>query len=124
VIVLVVEDEPDHRELFRQILAHAGARVVLAEDGQVAVRLLEMAPRPDIILCDLLMPELDGIGLARYVAAHPQLRRIPVLAVTALGGAADYIRTWTHGFAGHLVKPVDPDHLVASVRDVTRARTA
>src|SRR5262245_53493828 len=91
--VMVVEDHEDDRELLRQILEHAGARVLLAEHGRVALRLLETTALPDIVLCDLLMPELDGLGLARHIEADLRWKRIPVLAVTALGAAADYIRT-------------------------------
>jgi CheY-like chemotaxis protein len=65
------------------------------------------------------MPQLDGLALARHLEADRRLRRIPVLAVTALGSAADYIQTWAHGFAGHLVKPVDPGRLVRAIRDLT-----
>ncbi len=118
---MVVEDREDERELLRQVLEHAGARVLLAEHGKAALRLLE-ADVPNIILCDLLMPELDGLGLARHIEADLRWKRIPVLAVTALGAAADYIRTWAHGFAGHLTKPVDPDDVITAVRLLTRGR--
>jgi CheY-like chemotaxis protein len=117
----VVEDHADTRELLRRTLEHAGARTVLAEDGRAALDLLQHAhERPHIILCDLLMPQLDGLALARHLEADLRWRKIPVLAVTALGAAADYINTWAHGFAGHLVKPVNPDTLIRVVRDLTR----
>jgi len=115
VVVMVVEDHDDTREVLRQTLAHAGARVLLAEHGRAALALLE-GERPHIILCDLLMPELDGLALARHIEADLRWRKIPVLAVTALGAAADYIRTWAHGFAGHMVKPINPDDLIHAIR--------
>ncbi|HEV8310358.1 MAG TPA: response regulator [Methylomirabilota bacterium] len=117
----MVEDHADTREVLRQMLEHAGARALLAEHGHAALDLLEHAhERPHIILCDLLMPELDGLALARHLEADLRWQKIPVLAVTALGAAADYINTWAHGFAGHLVKPVDPDTLIYAVRRLTR----
>jgi CheY-like chemotaxis protein len=117
----VVEDHDDERELLRQVLEHAGARVLLAEHGTAALRLLEIQ-LPDIILCDLLMPQLDGLGLARHIEADLRWRSIPVLAVTALGSAADYIRTWAHGFSGHVAKPFQPDDIIAAVRLLTQGR--
>jgi len=126
-VILVVEDHADDRELIRQILEHAGARVLLAEHGKAALRLLEQLDRPQlpkIILCDLLMPELDGLGLARHIEADLRWKRIPVLAVTALGAAADYIRTWAHGFSGHLTKPIEPDDVITAIRVLTRGRKA
>ncbi len=66
--------------------------------------------------------ELDGLALARHIEADLRWRKIPVLAVTALGAAADYIRTWAHGFAGHLVKPIEPETLIQAIRVLTRHR--
>jgi CheY-like chemotaxis protein len=118
-VVLVVEDHEDSRRLLRQMLEHVGARVILAAHGGEALARLGTQRRPHVILCDLLMPVLDGLGLARHVQGDPRWRGIPILAVTALGGAADYIRTWAHGFAGHVTKPIDRDVLLAAIRRVT-----
>ena len=118
-VVLVVEDHEDSRRLLQQMLEHVGARVILAAHGGEALARLETQRRPHVILCDLLMPVLDGLGLARHVQGDPRWRGIPILAVTALGGAADYIKTWAHGFAGHVTKPIDRDVLLAAIRRVT-----
>jgi CheY-like chemotaxis protein len=117
-VVLVVEDHEDSRRMLQQMLEHAGARVLLAAHGGEALAQLETQRRPHVILCDLLMPVLDGLGLARQVHGDPRWARIPILAVTALGGAADYIKTWAHGFAGHVTKPIDREVLIAAVRRV------
>jgi CheY-like chemotaxis protein len=118
-VVLVVEDHEDSRRLLQQMLERAGARVLLAAHGAEALTRLETERRPHVILCDLLMPVLDGLGLARRVQTDPRWARIPILAVTALGGAADYIKTWAHGFAGHVTKPLDPDVLIGAIGRVT-----
>jgi CheY-like chemotaxis protein len=118
-VVLVVEDHEDSRRLLQQMLEHVGARVILAAHGGEALLRLDTQRRPHVILCDLLMPVLDGLGLARQVQGDPRWRGIPILAVTALGGAADYIRTWAHGFAGHVTKPIDREVLLAAIRRVT-----
>jgi CheY-like chemotaxis protein len=122
-VVLVVEDHQDSLRMLQQMLEHAGARVLPAAHGGEALERLETGPRPHVILSDLLMPVLDGVGLARHVQGDPRWGRIPILAVTALNGAADYIRTWAHGFAGHVTKPIDRDVLIEAVRRVT-GRTA
>jgi CheY-like chemotaxis protein len=117
--VLVVEDHEDSRQLLQQMLEHVGAHVILAAHGGEALERLETQRRPHVILCDLLMPVLDGLGLARQLQGDPRWRGIPILAVTALGGAADYIKTWAQGFAGHVTKPIDRDVLLAAIRRVT-----
>jgi CheY-like chemotaxis protein len=117
--LLVIEDHRDSRELLRQILEGAGAEVELADNGRTGLAVLD-AHRPHVILCDLLMPEMDGLAFAQHVKVNPKWTRIPILAVTALGGAADYIRTWSHGFTGHLTKPIDASRLIAAVRRVAR----
>jgi CheY-like chemotaxis protein len=118
-LVLVVEDHADTRELLRRMLEPLGARVFLAEDARTALRVLEV-DRPDIILLDLMLPGMDGLTFAHHVHQDPRLASIPILAVTALATMADYIQTWSRGFAGHLTKPVDQADLAASIRRAIR----
>jgi CheY-like chemotaxis protein len=118
-LVLVVEDHADTRELLRRMLEPLGARVLLAEDGPGALRVLAVE-RPHIILLDLMLPGMDGLTLAHHVHLDPRLASIPILAVTALASMADYIQTWSRGFAGHLTKPVDQADLAASIRRAIR----
>ena len=122
---MVVEDHPDSRELLRQVLEPLATRVLLAENGYEALALLRTDRRlPDVILCDLLMPAMDGLNFARRLQQEPEWRSIPIVAVTALGQLADYIMTWTHGFQAHLTKPVDPALLVNVVRKLVHGRAA
>jgi len=120
VVALVIEDHADSREMLRQMLEALGARAIVAEDGRDALRLLT-AETPDVILCDLLMPELDGFGFIRELRTRPPWRAVPVLAVTALGSDTDYRRTWEAGFAGHLTKPIQASQLEAVIEAVVRA---
>jgi CheY-like chemotaxis protein len=110
--VLVVEDEPDSRDVLRQILRSLGVEPLLARDGREGLDVLARR-RPAAILCDLLMPGMDGFAFLRTVRREPAFAAIPVVAVTALGGPDDLHRTWSAGFDGHLTKPVDYDTLAA-----------
>jgi CheY-like chemotaxis protein len=122
---LVVEDHADSRELLRQVLEPLASRVLLAENGYEALAILRTDRRPpDVILCDLLMPAMDGLNFARRLQQEPEWKSIPIVAVTALGQLADYIMTWTHGFQAHLTKPIDPALLVDVVRKLGRTRSA
>jgi CheY-like chemotaxis protein len=121
--ILVVEDHADSRELVRQMLAALGAQPRLAGNGVEGVRVLDLE-RVDVILCDLLMPEMDGFAFIRRVRAHRRWADIPIIAVTALGNDADYRHTWEAGFDGHLTKPIEQGQLAAVIRAVLRARRA
>jgi CheY-like chemotaxis protein len=123
--ILVVEDHADSRELLRQVLEPLATRVLVAENGYEALAILRTDRRPpDVILCDLLMPAMDGLNFARRLQQEPEWKSIPIVAVTALGQLADYIMTWTHGFQAHLTKPIDPALLVDVVRKLGRHRPA
>lgn len=119
--VLVLEDHLDSREMLRQMLQDLGATVVSAGDGWEGLHVLR-AERPDVILCDLLMPAMDGFAFIAALRRDPRWRRIAVVAVTALGSDADYRRTWEAGFDAHLTKPIQPNHLAAVIRAVLREK--
>jgi two-component system, chemotaxis family, CheB/CheR fusion protein len=119
--VLVVEDHADSSELVRQMLTALGAQPMVAGNGVEGVLALDRA-RVDVILCDLLMPEMDGFTFIRQVRAQARWRDIPMIAVTALGDDADYRRTWEAGFDGHLTKPIEQGQLAAVIRAAVRAR--
>jgi CheY-like chemotaxis protein len=108
--VLVVEDDPDSLEMLRRMLEALGARAVLAADGEVALRLLSGAGA-DLVLCDLMLPLVDGFKFVARLRSSPRWRRMPVVAVTGLGYQTDYERTWETGFDAHVVKPIDMDTL-------------
>ena len=108
--ILVVEDHPDNRELTRQMLAHLGALVTVAADGAEALR--EIAREcPDLILCDLVMPVLDGYELAQRVRRMPECARVRLVALTALRDTTAWFRTWSVGYDAHLEKPLSFEKL-------------
>ena len=87
--VLVVDDEPDVREVLCEFLSHRGYDVVDAENGQAALKILETL-RPDVVLMDVAMPVMDGMEtLGRIIDAHPS---VPVVMLTAYAGVATATR--------------------------------
>ncbi len=99
--VLVVDDEADIAGLLRLLLEGAGYRVAVAGDGRAALRLLAEA-RFDLVLSDMMMPFLDGVGLAAAMRADPALRDIPLVLMSAAHTAAQVIP-----HAAFLPKPFD-----------------
>jgi PAS domain S-box-containing protein len=81
-MVLLADDDAMQRKLGQITLAHAGFEVVLAEDGEAAVRLAKER-KPDVIVSDVLMPQLDGFGVCRKVRADPDLCRVPIVLMSA-----------------------------------------
>jgi signal transduction histidine kinase/CheY-like chemotaxis protein len=114
--VLVVDDEPDFRDLLVALLEERGAVVHAAAS---AVEVLHTLPslRPDVLLSDIAMPEVDGYELIRRLRALPAESggRVPAAALTAYARAEDRRRVLLSGFNMYLAKPVDPEELVAVV---------
>jgi CheY-like chemotaxis protein len=113
--ILIVEDDELQRELLRSILELAEYEVLEAEDGTMA---LEMArsERPDLIVTDNYMPGLDGLGLIEAVRKDPELRRIPVVLLTAGDEDAARKRGRTRGLDHFVQKPVIADDLLGLLR--------
>lgn len=118
--VLVVDDEPDSRELIGQILIERGATVSLASTAEMALRMF-ISDRPSVVLSDLGLPDADGYELLR------RFRRLdtstPAVALSGYAFRTDVQRAISNGFAAHLPKPVEPDRLVETLmRVVTESR--
>ena len=118
--ILIVDDEPDARELLASLLERAKAVVWSAPDVATAIDLLR-AQRPDLVISDIGMPGEDGYGLIARVRALPEAEggRTPVVALTAFARAEDRARALREGFDAHLVKPVEPAELLATVLRLT-----
>jgi response regulator RpfG family c-di-GMP phosphodiesterase len=122
--ILLVEDNPQTRKLFRVTLESQGCEVLEATDGHGAVALAEGGRCPDLIIQDLLLPDMDGIELAGRLRACPGCERVPIIAVSGFaqrmfGEEADAI-----GFADRLLKPVEPSQLLEIVRPFITLPTA
>ncbi len=112
--VLVVDDEPDARQLLRRALADCQAQVAIASSAAEALALIEKV-QPDVIVCDIGMPEQDGYDLIHRVRANPATKDIPAAALTAFARPEDRKRSLLAGFQTHVAKPVDPAELTAVV---------
>ncbi len=119
VTVLVVDDEPDARELVKVVLAAAGATVLIAASAEEALGLVRTA-RPDVIVSDIGMPERDGYQLLRDVRALPadEGGHIPAIALTAFARSEDRTRAMLAGYQVHVSKPIEPPELVAAIHSL------
>src|SRR5262245_3943222 len=116
--VLVVDDEPDSKEVVSTVLGAAGAQVRVAASAAEGLEQLEQWT-PHIIVSDIGMPSEDGfMFLARLHALPGEVARIPAVALTAYSTTADRVRIFSAGFRAHVVKPIDPVELVVVVANV------
>jgi len=114
--VLVVDDEPDMRELISFLLEDAGAEVVTVAVAQEALTALARF-QPDVLLSDIGMPGMDGYMLLRQVRALPPERGglVPAIALTAYAGEFNHKQALQAGFQRHLAKPIEPDELIKTI---------
>ena len=106
--ILVVDDDPEVRMATRDFLSSKGYEVVVAEGGREAIRLIDASP-PDVVLLDVLMPDIDGMEtLKRIVATHPTM---PVIMVTANADIEITSKVLQLGAADYVPKPFDLDYL-------------
>ncbi len=113
-IILVVEDNRTQAEYLRFILQKAGYRVLMASNGLEALEVIQTA-RPDLILTDIVMPEMNGYELCSSVKENPSYSDIPVILVTHLYDPIDVIRGLESGADNFIIKPYDPERIHALV---------
>jgi len=115
--VLLVDDEPDQIELYRFGLEHAGFVILAAYDGTSAIELARSA-RPDVIVLDLRMPDLDGWEVCAALKADSRTAPIPIVILTAVASSTLPAEAARAGCAAHLVKPCYPSDLARMLRHV------
>jgi DNA-binding response OmpR family regulator len=115
-LILVVDDEPSISEVVTIYLQRAGYRVSVARDGQAALDAIERQP-PDLVVLDLMLPQVDGLEIARRVRAQGDT---PIIMLTARREEADRITGLETGADDYVVKPFSPQELVSRVKAVLR----
>jgi CheY-like chemotaxis protein len=120
-LVLVVDDTVDNLVIISLHLQQSGYRVVTANDGEEAIKVASLT-HPDLILMDISMPGLDGLGATRKIREHPTLRPVPVIAVTAFTTEGFQRAAYDAGMEGYLTKPIDFERLNDLVRSLLPVR--
>jgi PAS domain S-box-containing protein len=117
--LLIVDDEPDGREVLRSVLQYCGADVITVSSGPEAI-VAARASLPDLLICDIYMPGMDGYTTLEnlHALAADQGNRLPAIALTAFARADDRIRALQSGFQRHLAKPVDYTELVRNILEL------
>jgi PleD family two-component response regulator len=114
--VLVVDDDPFQRKLIGKYLSGEPYEVMFAADSSEAFA-FAMANRPDLVLMDVILPNVDGVEATRRLRAHPELAHIPVVMLTGKSGRETVIESRRAGASDFLVKPIDRNVLLAKVRE-------
>jgi CheY-like chemotaxis protein len=113
--ILVVDDDERTRRMMEAMLSPQGYGVILARDGKQGVEVAR-SKKPDFILMDMMMPEMDGLTACSQIKANPTTKGIPLFMLTAVGGAANKEmaeKAW--GADGYLTKPVDLQELLKTI---------
>lgn len=108
--ILYIEDNPGNRMLVQRILMVEDYDVFEAEDGPAGIE-IALREKPDLILMDMNLPDLDGYEMTRRMRAIPELANIPIIAMTANVMQGDREKTLAAGCSGYIPKPIDVDEL-------------
>jgi two-component system response regulator VicR len=114
--IMIVDDEASIREVVTRYLEREGYQVVMAEDGAMALRLVESQP-PDLIILDLMLPRVDGLEVCRQIRVRSA---VPIIMLTARDAEADKLVGFTLGADDYVTKPFSPMELVVRVKAVMR----
>ena len=113
--VLIVDDTPDNVQLLSEVLG-AGYRTKAATNGNRALKIAFSDDPPDLILLDIMMPDMDGFEVCRRLKENPATRRVPVIFVTAMNEMVDEQKGFAVGAVDYITKPISPPIVLARVR--------
>lgn len=117
--ILIIEDDPDIRELLAFSLSKEGWTIVMAPDGEEGLAALPTA-KPDCVVLDIMLPGIDGLEILRTLKADPERKALPVIMTTAKGEESDVVTGLELGAEDYVVKPYSPKVLVARIRAALR----
>lgn len=121
--LLVVDDEPGLREAVKDYLQDSGFSVQVASNAREGWELVQKNP-PDLVISDIMMPQVDGYQFLKQLREDPRFKTLPVVFLTAKGMTTDRIQGYQARVDAYLPKPFDPDELVAIVENLLERRVA
>jgi CheY-like chemotaxis protein len=114
--ILIVDDDVRNVFALTSVLERHGMKVRYAENGREALDLLNEDPEVDLVLMDIMMPELDGYEATKQIREQPQFERLPVIALTAKAMKGDREKSIAAGASDYITKPVDTEQLLSLMR--------
>ena len=123
-VILIIDDSPENLSVMGELLQNSGYRVKVANGGHAGLKLAEQAPKPSLILLDIMMPEMDGHDVMRQLRSNEQTCDIPVIFLTAQDNDEDEERAFDAGIADYILKPIKPPVVLARVRSQLLVRQA
>ncbi len=115
--ILLADDNADNLDIYQVMLEHAGHTVLLASNGEGAVRAVR-EHRPDLVIMDVSMPVMDGLEATRVLKADPDTAGFRIVALTAHAMTEDRARAFEAGCDGYLAKPLTPKELLEEVQKI------
>jgi len=119
--ILIVEDNEENRDSLSRRLQRRGFEVLLANDGKAGVE-TAIAEKPDLVLMDMNMPQVDGWEATRQIKAQPELSSVPVIALTAHAMTGDRERALEAGCADYHTKPIEFPKLLAQIEELLQGK--
>jgi two-component system cell cycle response regulator DivK len=119
--ILVVEDNEENRDSLSRRLQRRGFEVVMANDGRVGVA-MAISEKPDLVLMDMNMPEVDGWEATRQIKANADLKNVPVIALTAHAMTGDRERAMSAGCTDYHAKPIEFAKLVLQIESILQGK--
>ena len=120
--IMVVDDTPDNLKLLQEMLGAKGYYVFASPDGKMALNAAAKTP-PDLILLDIIMPEMDGFEVCERLKADPALREIPVIFISALDHTTDKVKAFAVGGVDYVTKPFEFEEVHARVETHLKIRS-
>jgi CheY-like chemotaxis protein len=114
--ILIVDDDVRNVFALTSVLEGRGMEVLFAENGREGIETLEANPEVDLVVMDVMMPEMDGYEAMRAIRARPRFEDIPIIALTAKAMQGDREKSIASGASDYVTKPVDPDQLLSLMR--------
>lgn len=112
--IVIVEDNPANMELMTYLLKKFGHTCIELKDG-LTVKAVVAAERPDVVVCDIQLPHLDGYGVVNLLKSDIDLKEVPVVAVSSYAMTGDKEQALKRGFNGYIAKPIEPTTFVQEI---------